>query len=133
MKLVIIGAGSLGFTRGVVRDVLAVPEFAAADIVFTDISERNLDMVYQLCSRDLAASGLPAKLTATTNRRQALQGAHYVYSVVRVGGLEGFQTDIDIPLRYGIDQCVGDTLCAGGIMYAQRTIPVLLDFCRDIA
>ncbi len=132
-KVTVIGAGSLGFTRGVVRDILAVPEFADTEFAFTDISERNLDMVYRLCKRDLDASGLPARLTATTDRRAAVAGANYVYSVVRVGGLEGFRTDIDIPLKYGVDQCVGDTLCAGGIMYAQRTIPVLLDFCKDIA
>jgi alpha-galactosidase len=132
-KVAVIGAGSIGFTRGVMRDILAVPEFADTEFAFTDISERNLDMVYQLCRRDLDASGLPAKLTATTNRREAVTGANYIYSVVRVGGLDGFQTDIDIPLKYGIDQCVGDTLCAGGIMYAQRTIPVLLEFCKDIA
>jgi len=53
-------------------------------------------------------------------------------SVVRIGGLEAFQTDIDIPLKYGVDQCVGDTLCAGGIMYGQRNIPAILDFCDDI-
>ena len=52
--------------------------------------------------------------------------------MIRQGGLEAFQTDIDIPLKYGVDQCVGDTLCAGGIMYAQRTIPALLDICKDI-
>ena len=52
--------------------------------------------------------------------------------MIRQGGLEAFQTDIDIPLKYGIDQCVGDTICAGGIMYAQRGIPALLDFCTDI-
>jgi alpha-galactosidase len=133
MKLAIIGAGSLGFTRGIVRDVLSVPEFRDMEIALTDINARNLDLVYQLCQRDLAASGLPAKLTAALDRREAVTGANYVYSVVRVGGLEGFATDVDIPLKYGVDQCVGDTLCAGGIMYAQRTIPVLLDFCQDIA
>ena len=52
--------------------------------------------------------------------------------MIRQGGLEGFQGDIDIPLKYGIDQCVGDTICAGGIMYAQRGIAALLDFCKDI-
>jgi len=76
---------------------------------------------------------LPAKVKAVTNQRQALEGAKYTYSFVRVGGLEGFQTDIDIPLKYGVDQCVGDTLCAGGIMYAQRTIPVLLGICKDLS
>jgi len=133
IAVTIIGAGSLGFTRRLVRDVLCVPEFRDADIRFMDISARNLDMVYQLCRRDIEAAGLPAKLTATTDRREALKGANYVFSVVRVGGLEAFTTDVDIPLKYGIDQCVGDTLCAGGIMYAQRTIPVLLDCCQDIA
>ena len=133
IKVTIIGAGSLGFTRRLVGDVLCVPDFRDAHIRFTDISERNLDMVYQLCKRDIEAAGLPAKLTATTDRREALRGANYVFSVVRVGGLEAFTTDVDIPLKYGVDQCVGDTLCAGGIMYAQRTIPVLLEFCRDIA
>jgi alpha-galactosidase len=133
MKLTIIGAGSLGFTRRTVHDVLAIPEFQEMEIAFTDINERNLDMVYQLCKRDIEAAGLPAKLTATLDRREAVKGANYVYSVVRVGGLEAFPTDVDIPLKYGVDQCIGDTLCAGGIMYAQRTIPVLLEFCKDIA
>jgi len=133
IKVAIIGAGSIGFTRGIVRDILAVPELADTEFALTDISERNLDMVYSLCRRDIEASGLAAKISATLDRRRAVQGAKYVFSVVRVGGLEAFQTDIDIPLGYGVDQCVGDTLCAGGIMYAQRTIPVLLDFCRDIA
>lgn len=132
LKVTIIGAGSIGFTRSQVRDILCIPELQDTEFALTDISRRNLDMVYRLCKRDIECSGLPAKVTATVDRREALTGANYVYSFVRVGGLEGFQTDIDIPLRYGVDQCVGDTLCAGGIMYAQRTIPVLLDFCRDI-
>jgi len=132
LKATIIGAGSIGFTRGIVRDILCVPEFREIELAFTDISPRNLDMVYQLCKRDVEAAGLPATITATTDRREAIKGAKYVFSVVRVGGLEGFQTDIDVPLRYGVDQCVGDTLCAGGIMYGQRNIPVVLDFCKDI-
>ncbi len=132
LKVAVIGAGSIGFTRGIVRDILSVPEFRDIEIAFTDIDERNLDMVYRLCKRDIEANDLPAKLTATLDRRAALTGAKYIFSVVRVGGLEGFQTDIDIPLKYGVDQCVGDTLSAGGIMYGQRNIPVILDFCKDI-
>jgi alpha-galactosidase len=132
LKVAIIGAGSIGFTRGIVRDLLAVPEFRETEFALTDTSERNLNMVYALLKRDVAAAGLPARLTATLDRREALTGANYVFSVVRVGGLEAFATDIDIPLKYGVDQCVGDTLCAGGIMYGQRNVPVILDFCRDI-
>jgi len=89
-------------------------------------------MVTQLCERDLEANRLPAKIMATTDRRRAIAGSDYVICMIRQGGLEAFQTDIDIPLKYGVDLCVGDTICAGGIMYAQRTIPALLDFCQDI-
>jgi alpha-galactosidase len=132
IKIAMIGAGSIGFTRRLMQDVLAVPELADTHIAFTDISERNLDMVTSLCRRDVDANGLPATIVATTDRRRALADADYVICMIRQGGLDAFRTDIDIPLKYGVDQCVGDTLCAGGLMYAQRTIPALLDFCRDI-
>lgn len=132
MKVAMIGAGSIGFTRRLMRDILAVPELADTEFAFTDISERNLDMVTQLCQRDIAAINTGAKLTSTLDRRAAVEGSDYVISMIRQGGLEAFQLDVDIPLKYGVDQCVGDTICAGGIMYAQRTIPALLDFCKDI-
>lgn len=132
IKVAIIGAGSIGFTRKLLADILTVPELADTRFAFTDISQRNLDMVTQLCLRDIEANKLPATIDATLDRRRALADADYVLCVIRQGGLEAFQSDIDIPLKYGVDQCVGDTICAGGIMYAQRTIPVLLDFCRDI-
>ena len=132
MKIAMIGAGSIGFTRKLVADLLAVPEFAEIELALTDIDERNLGMIQELCRRDIIANGLKVDLSATTDRRQALRQADYVFCVVRIGGLEAFRTDIEIPLRYGIDQCVGDTLCAGGIMYGQRGIAALLDFCKDI-
>src|SRR5207248_3455838 len=127
-----IGAGSIGFTRILMHDIVAVPELADSIFAFTDVSSQNLDMVTQLCRRDLEANKLPATIIATTDRRKAIAESDYVICVIRQGGLEAFQTDIDIPLKYGVDQCVGDTICAGGIMYAQRTIPALLDFCKDI-
>ncbi|AGA57655.1 family 4 glycosyl hydrolase, alpha-galactosidase/6-phospho-beta-glucosidase [Thermobacillus composti KWC4] len=131
-KVTFIGAGSIGFTRSLLRDLLSVPEFRNIRVAFTDISERNLEMVRQLCQRDIDENGLSIRIEATTDRREALKDAKYVLNTIRVGGLEAFQTDIDIPLRYGVDQCVGDTLCAGGIMYGQRGIAVMLDICKDI-
>jgi alpha-galactosidase len=116
-----------------VRDILCVPELQETEFAFTDINPRYLDMVYQLCKRDIEAAGLPAKVTATSDRREAFKDADYVFSFVRVGGLEAFTNDIEIPLKYGVDQCVGDTLAPGGIMYGQRGIPVLLEFCKDIS
>ena len=127
-----IGAGSIGFTRRLMRDILSVPELSDTTFSFTDISQANLDMVTRLCQRDIQESGAPARLLATTDRRAAIEGSDYILCMIRQGGLDAFQLDIDIPLKYGIDQCVGDTLCAGGIMYGQRTIPALLDFCKDI-
>jgi len=132
IKIAMIGAGSIGFTRKLMQDILSVPELADTTFAFTDISEANLGMVTQLCQRDIDGSDVPARLISTTDRRAAIADSDYVISMIRQGGLEAFQTDIDIPLKYGVDQCVGDTLCAGGIMYGQRTIPALLDFCKDI-
>ncbi|AIE87797.1 alpha-glucosidase/alpha-galactosidase [Fimbriimonas ginsengisoli] len=132
IKVAVIGAGSVGFTRGICRDILTVPELQDTKFAFHDINEHNLDMTTQLMRRDIEANGVPATVTPTLDRKAALDGADYVLCFVRVGGLEAFATDVDIPLKYGVDQCVGDTLGPGGIMYAQRGIPVLLDFCRDI-
>jgi alpha-galactosidase len=132
IKIAMIGAGSIGFTRRLMRDVLGVPELSDTTFALSDISAQNLEMVAQLCRRDIEFNQLPAQITTTTDARRAISDADYVISTIRQGGLEAFQTDIDIPLTYGIDQCVGDTICAGGIMYAQRTIPALLGFCKDI-
>ena len=132
LTIAFIGAGSVGFTRGLLKDLLGVPEFAATRFNFMDISAKNLEMVATLCRQDIAANHLAATVRHTTDQVEALRDADYVITTFRVGGLEAFQGDIDIPLQYGIDQCVGDTICAGGIMYHQRNAPVFLKLCADI-
>jgi len=131
-KIAFIGAGSIGFTRGLLTDLLSVPEFRNIEVAFTDINQHNLDMVLALCQRDIDSNGLKIKISATLDRREAFKDAKYVINCVRVGMLEAFASDIEIPLKYGVDQCVGDTLSAGGIMYAQRDIAALMGFCKDI-
>src|SRR3569833_2492713 len=131
-KVTIIGAGSVGFTKTLISDLLHVPEFAGCEFALTDINQHNLDMITEIIKQIVAVNTLPAMVSATTNRREAITGARYVMSCVRVGGLEAFATDVNIPLKYNVDQCVGDTICAGGILYGQRNIPVILDFCKDI-
>ena len=131
-KIAFIGAGSLVFCRTLFTDIMSVPEFRNIEIAFTDINEDNLKKVTDLCQRDLEANGISTKIQSTTDRRAAFTDAKYIINCVRIGGLEGFETDIDIPLKYGVDQCVGDTLCTGGIMYGQRVIAAMLDFCKDI-
>ncbi len=132
LKIAMLGAGSVGFTRRLIQDLLSVPELGDTTFALHDLSPHNMDMVAQLCRRDIAANNLPARIETHADRRASLDGADYAVCMIRQGGLEAFATDIDIPLQYGVDQCVGDTLCAGGLMYAQRTIPALLDFCKDI-
>ncbi len=131
-KVAFIGAGSIGFTRGLLADILTVPEFHDIEVSFTDINPDNLRMVTQLCQRDIEENGLSIKIHATLDRREAFKDAKYVINCVRIGMLEAFATDVEIPLKYGVDQCVGDTLCIGGIMYGQRGINAMLDFCKDI-
>jgi len=132
LKISFIGAGSLGFTRKLLLDLMSVPAFRSLEVAFMDIDASILEKVRQQCQRDLDANGIPIRIESTTNRAQALKGAHYVVNTVRIGGLEAFQHDIEIPLRYGVDQCVGDTLGPGGLFYAQRTIPFMLDLCADV-
>lgn len=132
MKIAVIGAGSILFTRKLVGDILTVPELEDTTFSFIDINEQSLEMVRQLAERDIKANKKPSKIIATLDRRKGLEGADYILNCSRIGGLEAFQLDIDIPLKYGVDQCVGDTICAGGIMYAQRNIPQILAFCQDI-
>ncbi len=132
MKIAFIGAGSLVFTRTLFTDIMSVKEFHKVKVAFTDINKENLDKVTDLCQRDLDSNGVPIKIQSTLDRREAFKDANYIVNCVRIGGLEAFEKDIDIPLKYGVDQCVGDTLCTGGIMYGQRVIAEMLNFCKDI-
>lgn len=131
-NVTIIGAGSLTFTRRLVMDILTVPALQDTHFSFMDISQENLEMATALCRKIIDNHGFAATVAPTLDRRAALRDADYVFSLVRVGGLEAFAKDIEIPLKYGVDQCVGDTLGPGGIFYALRTIPVLLDMAADM-
>ncbi len=132
IKVAFIGAGSVGFTRRLVRDILAVKELQDTHFALHDISKHNLELVEQLIRKDIRTNDLPAKVSTSLDRREALTDAKYIVNCTRIGGLEAYEHDVEIPLKYGVDQCVGDTICAGGIMYGQRNIPRILEFCRDI-
>ena len=132
-KVAFIGAGSLVFARTLFTDIMSVPEFQKdVEVAFTDINADNLEKTRTLCQQDLDANNIPITIHATTDRREAFKDARYIINCVRVGGLEAYETDVEIPLKYGVDQCVGDTICTGGIMYGQRGIAAVLDFCKDI-
>jgi alpha-galactosidase len=86
-KLAIIGAGSVGFTRKLFSDLMTVPEFHGIEVSFMDINPHNLEMVTQLCQRDLDENGVPIQIQATTDRREALKNARYIISCFRIGML----------------------------------------------
>ena len=94
-KIAFIGAGSIGFTRGLLSDLLSVPEFSEIEVAFMDIDQRNLDMVLKLCQRDIEENGLNIQIQATLDRREALKGAKYIIDCARIGGLEAFRTDVN--------------------------------------
>lgn len=131
-KIAFIGAGSFGFTRGLVRDILSFPAFADSTIALMDIDEERLSYIKKAIDKIVAQGNYPAKVVATTDRIEALTGADGVVCTILAGGVDVWRHDIEIPKKYGIDINVGDTRGPSGIFRALRTIPVMLDICRDI-
>ncbi|OFX15633.1 MAG: alpha-glucosidase/alpha-galactosidase [Armatimonadetes bacterium RBG_16_58_9] len=131
-KIAFIGAGSFGFTRSLVTDILTFPSLADSTIALMDIDQERLSFIKTAVDRIVDAGKYPAKVTATTDRSEALKGADGVLCTILQGGAEVFRGDIDIPEKYGVDINVGDTRGPAGIFRALRTIPVLLDICKDM-
>lgn len=131
-KIVLIGAGSLVFTRNLCSDILLTPALRDSILVLMDIDPVRLAQARDLVQAMMTQRGLPARLEATTDRKEAVRNADYVITTFQQGGLEAYRLDIEIPRRYGVGQCVGDTLGPGGVFRALRTIPVLLDLCSDL-
>ncbi|HCE00080.1 MAG TPA: alpha-glucosidase/alpha-galactosidase [Armatimonadetes bacterium] len=131
-KIAFIGAGSFGFTRGLVRDILSFPALSDSTIALMDIDRERLDFITRAVQRIVDAGGYPAKVVSTLDRREALDGADGVVTTILQGGPRVFRTDIEIPKKYGIDINVGDTRGPSGIFRFLRTLPPMLDIVRDI-
>jgi alpha-galactosidase len=132
-RIAFIGAGSTVFTRNLINDVLGTRELASSSLALMDIDPERLRTSELVARRLVAAHGSAATVEATLDRRAALNAADYVVTSFQVGGLRPSTViDFDVPKRYGLRQTIADTLGIGGIMRALRTIPVLLDVCRDI-
>ena len=113
-------------------DMLAVPEFRDTEFRFMDINANRLRKVGAVSRRIIDRNKLPATLALTADRLDALKDADYVFCVVRVGGLEAFAKGVEIPLKYGVDQCIGDTIGPGGLFKALRTLPAWLEILADV-
>jgi alpha-galactosidase len=131
-RIAIVGAGSAVFTRNLCSDILLAEPLRDSTIALMDVDAGRLEGARTLVQELIDARGLPARVEATLDRREAVTGAGYVVTTFQQGGLEAYEQDIEIPRRYGVEQCVGDTLGPGGVFRALRTIPVLLDLCADL-
>jgi alpha-galactosidase len=131
-KITFIGAGSVVFASRLLSDILYHPELRNSTISLMDINAERLELIDKLARLAVSKYAPEAKVESTMNRREALKDADFVIIMIQVGGLEAFEHDIYIPLKYGVDQEVGDTLGPGGVFRGLRTIPVLLDICHDM-
>jgi alpha-galactosidase len=131
-RVVFIGAGSLGFTRGLVRDLLTFPLLRDSTIALVDINKERLSFAKRMVDKIVTMGDYPAKVIATTDRREVLKGADAVCVTILCGSVNVWQHDVLIPKKHGIDTNVGDTRGPSGIFRALRTIPTMLDICRDM-
>jgi alpha-galactosidase len=132
-RIVFIGAGSTVFARNLMGDILSFPELSSSTIVLHDINEERLRTSEIVGHKIIETLGVSATIEATTDRRAALAGANYVITMFQVGGYKPSTViDFEIPKKYGLEQTIADTLGVGGIMRGLRTIPVILDICRDM-
>lgn len=132
-KITFIGAGSTVFAKNLMGDILSFPELAQSHIVLHDIDAERLRTSEIVGHKVAAATGANPTITATTDRRAALDGADYAICMIQVAGYKpGTVIDFEIPKKYGLRQTITDTLGIGGIMRGLRTIPVLLEMCRDM-
>ena len=132
-KIAFIGAGSVEFTRNLVGDILAFDDLRDVEIALHDIDAERLETAAALARLVGDGLGRRPRVTATLDRRAALDGAQYVINSVQVGGHAATVRDYEVPLRYGLRQTIGDTLGIGGIFRALRTAPVMLGIGRDMA
>jgi alpha-galactosidase len=132
-KITFMGAGSTVFAKNVLGDCILTPALEASEIALYDIDPERLKDSYNMLNNINNNHGGHTKIVAYTNRKEALRGANYVVNAIQVGGYEPSTViDFEIPKKYGLRQTIADTLGIGGIFRSLRTIPVILDFARDM-
>jgi alpha-galactosidase len=131
-KIAMIGAGSIVFCKTLLNDTMATPALDGATYALMSPTEPKLRRMEAFAKRMVQENGLNAEVYATTDRREAIRDADYVVCMIQVGGVEAFKQDYEIPLKYGVDQCIADSLGPGGVMRGLRSIPVLAGMVRDM-
>lgn len=132
MKITIIGAASLSFSRKLLMDILTMKLSGQWEIILMGPRYKPLVICKTFMDKIIKENSLPFSVEITTNRKQALKGANYVITLFGIGGIDALKEDYKIPLQYNVDQCVGDSLGPGGIFRAQRSIPVFTGIIEDM-
>jgi alpha-galactosidase len=131
-KIAIIGAGSMVFSTTLTNDILQTPGLEDATVVLMDPALAKVQGVEAYVNKIIEKNGLSHRILSTDDRREALEGADYVITTFQIGGMEAYKHDYEIPLKYGVDQCIGQCVGPGGVMRGLRTIPVLAGLMRDM-
>jgi alpha-galactosidase len=131
-KIVIIGAGSLEFSSRLTADCLSYPALAGAHFALVDTDAERLSYAGRIFDRIVEAGGYEASCSLHSQVTEALPGAQFVIVSILVGGYEAIEAEIDIPMKYGVSQAIGDTLTPGGIMRCLRTLPVQTAIAQHI-
>jgi alpha-galactosidase len=132
IKVAMIGAGSIVFSRNLTGDLLSYPEFKDATFSYMDIDAERLEVGANLCRKVAKAIGANPTIEATQDRRQALRGADFVINMVQIGGFDSTLVDFEIPRKYGLNFTIADTTGPGGLFRALRTFPMLAGLCQDM-
>jgi alpha-galactosidase len=127
-----VGAGSLVFCKTLMADFLATPALKGSEYCLMALSHARLDKMQAFVKRMIKDNGIDATVTATTDRRAALKDADYVVVMIQAGGVAEFKQDYEIPMKYGVDNCIADTMGPGGVFRALRHIPALLEIASDM-
>lgn len=130
-KISIIGAGS-AFTQDIATDILLIEGIEGGTIALVDIDAERLEIARKLVERIIELSGKRWNVIASTDRREVIGGSQFVINQIEVGGLQTVRYEYEIPLKYGVNQCIGDTLGPGGLFKTLRTLPSWMDIIRDV-
>ena len=131
-KVTLVGAGSAVFARQIITDILAVEGLDRGIFALVDIDPVRLDLARRIAERLIELTGKDWTVEASTERLDVLKGTDYVVNSIEVAGLQNVRHDYDIPIKYGVDQCIGDTIGPGGIFKALRTGPAWLEIVADV-
>ncbi len=132
VRVALIGAGSAVFAQRMITDILAIDGLDAGTFALVDLDTERLELAHEVAEQTIQTAGKPWTVQATTERRNVLPGCDYVINMIEVGGLANVYSDYAIPLKYGVDQCIADTIGPGGVFKYLRTAPSWLAICRDI-